>query len=385
MVRYTQSKFKRETLELFHMNRNKKRIVVKIGTSILAQTADGIQPTTLKALVEQICSARKEGAEFILVTSGAIGAGIKKLNWEKRPQEIRKKQAAAAVGQVSLMEIYQDLFKEYQTVVAQVLLTRGDFENRQTYLNARQTLLTLLELNVVPVVNENDTVATEEIQFGDNDNLSALVAAKIDADLLIILSDVEGLLAKKGKSAELVPVVTEIGPEVEKLVWEGVKSALGTGGMSSKIQAAKVAGASGVTTVIASAFRANVIADILEGKSVGTKFVAMKALSAKQRWILFGAIPKGALVVDQGAALALKNLNKSLLPAGVVGTNGSFRKGDVVSVASQDGQEIGRGIVSYSSDEVEKIKGQKTSEIKKILKASNSTEIIHRDVLVLWK
>lgn len=357
---------------------NKKRVVIKIGTSITSRS-----DSTLESLVGEICAHTKE-CEFLLVTSGAIGAGIKKLNWNQRPTEIRKKQAAAAIGQVALMERYQDYFQSHDTLVAQVLLTRSDFEDRQRYLNARHTLLTLLELNVVPVINENDTVATEEIQFGDNDKLSALVAAKIDADLLIILSDVEGLLKKTGQGSEVVPVVPKITAEIEKLVWRGVKSATGTGGMDSKIEAAKIATASGVTTIIANGFRAGVITEILEGKSVGTKFVSLKSRSAKEKWILFGAIPKGEIVVDTGAAEALRRLNKSLLPAGVVEVKGTFKEGEVVKIKSLSGEDFARGIVSYSSELIQKMKGEKSAKIKKILKVnSNSFEIVHKDSLAL--
>ena len=364
------------------MSKNKKRVVIKIGTSILTESSGSISGSILESLVGEVCSLLSEGHEVLLVTSGAIGAGIKELNWEKRPEDIRKKQAAAAVGQVSLMQTYQNLFRNRGVHVAQVLLTRGDFDDRKRYLNARSTLLALLELGVVPIINENDTVSVEEIRFGDNDKLSALVAAKIDSDLLIILSDVDGLLMTVGKEKEIVPVVPEITSEIEKLAWKGSDSGQGTGGMASKIEAAKVATQSGVTMVVANGSRPGVLSDIVEGKSVGTKFVSAKSLSAKQRWILFGALPKGEIAVDEGAARALRESKKSLLAAGILKVEGHFRKGEIVKIRSGE-EEIARGVASFSSDEIEKVKGKKSGEIREILGSSNSSEIVHRDSLVL--
>jgi glutamate 5-kinase len=366
------------------MTKNKKRVVIKIGTSIWTESSRSAGGSVLPSLVEEICGLRSEGAEVLLVTSGAIGAGVKELNWERRPEDIKKKQAAAAVGQVSLMQTYQNLFRARGVLVAQVLLTRGDFDDRKRYLNARSTLLTLLDLGVVPVINENDTVSVEEIQFGDNDRLSALVAAKIDADLLIILSDVDGLLRPaSGGEKEIVPLVPKISSEIEKLAWKGRAGGVGTGGMASKIEAAKVATQSGVTVVVANGSRPRVLADILEGKSVGTKFVSAKSLSARGKWILFGAVPKGEIVIDQGAASALKESKKSLLAAGVLKVQGHFRKGEIVKITRDGREEIARGVVSFSSEDIEKIKGKKSEEIKGILGSSRSSEIVHRDQLVL--
>lgn len=363
-----------------------KRIVIKIGTSVLTKNlleADA-DHSTLGSLVKELSSIRVEGKEILLVTSGAIGMGMKSLAWTDRPQDIAKKQALAALGQVSLMQTYQQLFKNDEVKVAQVLLTRGDFGDRQRYLNARQTLLTLLKFGIVPIINENDTVATEEIRFGDNDQLSALVAAKIDADLLIILSDVEGLYSsQKGKESEVITVVPQITPEIEKCVWKGIKSSLGTGGMGSKIEAAKIATASSVTVIIANAFRQNVLSDILRGEPIGTKFIPAGSLTAKEKWILFSAVPKGDIFVDQGAELILKGRKASLLPAGVLEVKGNFSKKDVIRVKAEDGQEFARGIVSFSSDELQKIKGKKSNEIKKIFKNVSAIEVINRDSLVL--
>ena len=372
--------------------KKKKRVVVKIGTAIFSlgqqQKSEG---SVLNALVQEIGRARKNGFEFILVTSGAIGAGLKILQWGKRPDQIRKKQAAAAVGQVSLMQAYKDLFEHQNISVAQILLTRTDFEDRRKYLNARNTLDTLLEYNVVPVINENDTVATDEIQFGDNDQLSALVASKMDADLLLILSNVDGLLrSRQGESSEVVSLVPQITSEIERLAWQGVKSAQGTGGMTSKIQAAKIAVSSGVAVVMANATRSQVISDVLVGMDVGTRFLPMRSLNAKQKWILYGAIPKGSLVVDGGAGQALREKKKSLLPAGIVQVSGLFKSGDVVQILGAEKEEIARGVTCFSSQEVDKIKQHRSHEIAHLLNLSSPSEVVvHRDDMVLipqiWK
>ena len=247
----------------------------------------------MERLVGEACALKGRGAEFIWVTSGAIGAGMRDLGWAKRPQDMKKKQAAAAVGQVSLMRAYQEMFRHHGVQVAQVLLSRGDFNDRRRYLNAQSTLKTLLELGVVPIINENDTVSIEEIQFGDNDRLSALVAVKMRADLLVILCDGEGLYASmSAREKTLVPLVVKITPKIEKLAGKGSDSGLGTGGMASKIQAAKIATASGAAAVVANGGRSNVLQDILEGKSVGTRFASKKSLSARERWIFSSSLLK---------------------------------------------------------------------------------------------
>ncbi len=350
-----------------------KRIVIKIGTSVLAKSLEENKKNSpLKFLVEDICAVRSRGIEIILVSSGSIGAGMKLMKMIHRPEEIRKKQALAAIGQVQLMRTYDDFFKIYETKVAQVLLTRNDFDDRQRYLNARHTLSTLLELGVVPIINENDTVAVEEIRFGDNDQLSSLVAAKMDADYLILLSDVDGLYKfGVGKSKEVIHLVSEITPEIEKHVDPSSKGQLGTGGMVSKLEAAKIATSSGVTTVIANAFTKNILTQILEGKEIGTKFSSLKSLTAKKRWILFGAVPKGELVLDDGAVKAILERSSSLLVPGIQEVSGNFSKGDVVRLKNSKGKEIARGVVSYSSDDL-KAKGQFLSK-----------EVIHRNVLAV--
>ncbi len=352
-------------------NSGHRRIVIKIGTSVLAKSfeLDEKKDSPLKSLVEEICILHSQGWEILLVTSGAIGMGMKLVGQMDRPEDIRKKQALAAIGQVRLMRMYEDLFKAGQTKVAQVLLTRGDFDDRQRYLNARNTLCTLLELKVVPIINENDTVAIEEIRFGDNDQLSSLVAAKMDADLLVLLSDVEGLYRSDTKnSKEVIHTVTEIS-EIKKHVRPS-KSALGTGGMASKLEAAKVATSSGVTTIIASAFTQGVLRDILSGEEVGTKFIALKSLTAKKRWILFGAVPKGEIMIDDGAVSAILERSKSLLFPGIKEVHGDFFKGDVVRIKNLEGREMARGIISYASEELK--------NGRNLFK-----EVIHRDALAI--
>ncbi len=367
-----------------------KRVVVKIGTSIVASglgfpDASG-QPartgvTVLESLVEDIGLAMSRGHQIIVVSSGAIGAGIRKLKWNQRPTEMNLKQAAASVGQVSLMQAYDRLFAHQHRTVAQVLLTRRDFENRVSYLNARATITALLELGVVPIINENDTVAVDEIKFGDNDSLSALVASKMDAELLVMLTDVDGLY---GRGGEVVRLVEKITPEIERMAGKKSASGMGTGGMSSKIDAAKISTASGVTTIIASGLKKGTITDILDGVETGTTFVALSHLSAKEKWILFGARARGEIWVDSGAESALRNLKRSLLPAGVVSVRGTFDRRDVVKVKTEQGTEFARGVSQFSSEDIEKIKGKKSAEVHKILKTSvSSAEIVHRDALVI--
>jgi len=376
------------------MKEQHRRIVVKIGTSLLtgsiSQAGDSSR-TVLGSLVRDMAELVSDGYEVLIVTSGAIGAGTQKMGWKVRPDEIRKKQATAAIGQVSLMQTYQKLFEHHNINVAQLLLTRSDFEDRRRYLNARATILTLLELGIVPVINENDTVATDEIQFGDNDRLSALVASKIHAELLIILTDVDGLYLRHRSSKswdhaknQIISLVPKITPEIESMAGKYSGDRFGTGGMTSKIEAAKIATASGVTTLVANGSVPGVIRTIAEGGNPGTKFIPVKSLSAKERWILFGASPKGEILIDQGALAALRDSGKSLLPAGILKVNGSFRKGEVVRVLIDRDMELARGVVQYSAELVEVMKGKKSGEIRKTLNLPGSSfEVIHRDSLII--
>lgn len=363
-----------------------KRVVVKVGTSSVAHATGKPNLYKIESLVRQLADLHNKGMEVILVTSGAIGTGAGKLGLAKRPRTIPEKQAAAAVGQGILMHIYEKLFSEYGVTVGQVLLTREDFSDRRRFLNARNSLHAMLHFGVIPVINENDTVAIDEIKLGDNDNLSALVAALIDADILILLSDIDGLFTadpRKDKDARLIRDVTEISPEIEALSG-GAGSKLGTGGITTKIQAAKIAMHSGIVTVIANMEEKDIVRRVIEGEMVGTVFwPCAHKMENKKRWIAFSSSVCGKIYVDEGAARALVQQGKSLLPSGVTGVEGSFDIGNTVIIVGADGTEIGRGIVSYSSDEIEKIKGAQTRDIERILGYKDYDEVIHRNNLAI--
>ena len=363
-----------------------KRMVVKVGSSSVAHPTGKPNLSQIEALVRQLADLSNQGREVILVTSGAIGTGAGKLGLSGRPKTIPQKQAAAAVGQGILMHIYEKFFAEYGVTVGQVLLTREDFSDRRRFLNARNALITLLRYGVIPVINENDTVAVDEIKFGDNDTLSALVAGLVDAELLILLSDIDGLYTADPRcnpAAELVREVREITPEIEALAG-GAGSRLGTGGMVTKIQAARVAMHSGVVTVICSSKEKDAVRRVAAGEELGTVFWPLaNKLEKKKRWIAYGAVPSGRVFIDAGAVNALVEGGKSLLPSGVTGVEGSFEMGSTVSIIGPDGKEIGRGIVYYSSGEIEKIKGARTADIARLLGYKDYDEVIHRDNLVL--
>lgn len=352
--------------------------------------ADG-QPNRrrLADLAAQIAELLSGGRAVVLVTSGAIGAGRGRLGWQERKRRlsIPEKQAAAAVGQPLLMQVYEGLFQELGLTVAQVLLTRGDVADRQRYLNARHTLSTLLDHGVVPIINENDTVAVEELKFGDNDTLSALVASLLEADLLVLLTDTEGLYTadpRVDSSARLIHTVERITPELEAAAG-GAGTPGATGGMITKLQAARLATAGGIPVVIASSAKERVLLRLLEGEELGTYFVPETGrLQARKRWIAFHLQPVGIVRVDDGAKEALLYRGKSLLPRGVVGVEGEFEHGDPVSVRSLDGQEFARGLVNYSAAELRLIAGHKTSEIEAILGYKGYEEVIHRDNLACF-
>jgi glutamate 5-kinase len=366
---------------------NKKRIVIKIGSNLLVRKNYILNKEFIESICRQISKLYNEGNEIIIVTSGAVGTGLCKLNLLKRIKSLREKQAAAAVGQPLLMRVYEEYFSKYDIPVAQILLTRDDFNDRNRYLNMRNTILSLLNMRVIPIINENDTVAIEEIKFGDNDTLSALVSSKIDADILIILSDIDGLYTNdpnKDKNAELISEVKEITNEIENYAGKNVGSDVGTGGMYTKIQASKIAVASGVEVVIANGNLENVIMKIINKERIGTRFIPKrKEIDAKKRWIAFIKKVNGKLFIDDGAVDALINHNKSLLPSGIISVEGKFEMGDTVSVVDKSGNEIARGLVYYSSDEVNIMKGKKSSQIKKILNRYDFEEVIHRDNLVI--
>ncbi len=359
------------------------RIVVKIGTNLLTTKDGAVNAQRIRGFAHDLAEAKKAGHQVVLVTSGAIGAGMGKLGMKQRPSTLREKQALAAVGQPLLMEIYQEAFDDLDVIIAQVLLTRQDFDDRKRYLNARNTMLTLLAMGVLPVINENDTVAVEEINIGDNDTLAALVAAKINADLVVLLTDVEGLYKGIPGKSELVTLVEKITPEIEQYATDRSSSGKGVGGMQTKIRAAKIAVAAGVRMVITTGQQQGTIGRIVGGESMGTTFLPSDTLDARKCWIAFGAKCRGKVFVDEGAANALLKMGRSLLPSGIIAVEGSFEAGDPVSVFDQGRKEIGRGLAYYSSEEIARIKGKKTGEVKKILSRSDVDEVIHRDNLVI--
>lgn len=361
-----------------------KRLVVKIGSSSLTYTTGKLNIEQIEKLVRQMVDLHNRGLDVLLVTSGAVGAGLGKLGLEKKRRTMPEKQAAAAVGQGMLLHMYEKIFAEYGVVVGQVLLTREDFAHRRRFLNARNTLQALLGFNIIPVINENDTVAVDEIKLGDNDNLAAMVAGLVDADLLLLLSDVDGLFDgdPKKPGARLLGEIHEITGEIEALAG-GAGTGVGTGGMITKIQAARIAMHSGLVTVIARASEDDVIRRVVAGEPLGTVFWPSVKLVQKKKWIAFGATVCGRILVDSGAARALQKNGKSLLPSGITGVEGRFDVGNTVSVIDPEGREIARGIVNYSYGDVDRIKGRKTSEIAGILGHKDYDEVIHRDNLAL--
>lgn len=361
-----------------------KRLVVKVGSSSITHSTGRLNLSQLEKLSRQLSDLHNQGIEVALVSSGAIGAGIGKLGLSRRPRSIPEKQAVAAVGQGMLMHMYEKFFGEYGVTVGQVLLTREDFSDRRRFLNARNTLLALLHMGVVPVINENDTVAVDEIKLGDNDNLAALVAGLMDADMIILLSDIDGLYTsdpRTNKDARLITTVTEITPEIEALAG-GVGSNLGTGGMVTKIQAARIAMHSGAVTVIARTRDEDVLRRILAGEMVGTAFWPSVRLDNKKRWIAYGSPVRGKIYVDSGAARALLKNGKSLLPSGIIAVEGEFGIGCTVSIVFED-REIARGIVNYTAREIDSVKGLQTGDMCGVLGHKDFDEIVHRNNMVL--
>lgn len=364
-----------------------KRIVIKVGSQILTTSDDQhLDLSFMAALASQIAAARQKGLEILLVSSGAIAAGRGALGLSERPKTIPQKQAAAAIGQSRLMRAYEDAFAAHGINVGQLLLTRGDLADRTRHLNARATLETLLECGVVPIINENDTVAVEEIKFGDNDNLSALVTSLVDAGLLIILTDIDGLYdadPRKYPQAKLVPLVKAVTKELE-LAAGGSGSTVGTGGMATKLAAAKKAGKSGAATLIVNGRAPEIILLAIGGEDVGTLVLpSQESLTRRKHWIAFTLRPQGRIMVDAGAARVLRKNGRSLLPSGVVAVEGEFERGASVRICDQSGVEFARGIVDYASNEAVKIAGCNSSRIEEILGYRYSDEIVHRDNLVL--
>lgn len=366
-----------------------KTIVVKIGTSSLTQPKTAqLALSTIATLAETLCDLRRQGYKVILVSSGAVGVGCARLGLTERPKAIALKQAVAAVGQGRLIRVYDDLFTTLQQPIAQVLLTRSDLVERSRYLNVYNTFRELLELGVIPVVNENDTVAVEELKFGDNDTLSALVASLVKADWLFLLTDVDRLYSADPRSvpdAQPIALVSNIKELAELQIQTGTQgSQWGTGGMVTKISAARIAIAAGVRTVITQGRYPGNIEKILQGETIGTHFEPQpEPTSARKRWIAYGLVPAGKLYLDAGAVLAISGGGKSLLAAGITTVEGEFDTQKAVQLCDKNGHEIARGLVNYSSTELQKIRGRRSSEIAAILGYVGAETVVHRDNLVL--
>jgi glutamate 5-kinase len=361
-------------------------IVVKVGSSLITRAGSGLDPEAIARLAGQIAGLRKLGRRCMLVSSGAIAAGVKRLGWTQRPHAMHELQAAAAVGQMGLAQAYESCFREHGLASAQVLLTHADLADRERYLNARSTLRTLLGLGVIPVINENDTVVTDEIRFGDNDTLGALVANLIEADALVILTDQAGLYdsdPRKNPQAKLVPEKDAADPGLEGIAG-GTGSDLSHGGMLTKVQAARRAARSGAHTVIAAGAEPEVLARLARGERIGTLLRAGTApIAARKQWLADHVNVGGRLQLDAGAVTALKRGGKSLLPIGVVAVSGAFERGAVVACVDPEGREVARGLVNYSAEESRKIARKPSAEIEAILGYVDEPELIHRDNLVL--
>ena len=366
--------------------RRARRVVVKIGSQILS-SPQGIEEGRIKGLVRDLAALHDQGKELVVVSSGAVAAGMTRLGIRERPKTVPQKQALAAVGQIKLMALYEKYFSRFDKSVAQVLLTHEDLADRRRYLNAKHTLQTLLESSIIPVVNENDTVAVEEIKFGDNDHLSSLVATLLEADLLVVLSDVDGIFDRDPRvhnGAQLIPLIADIKKAKKGLGGES-QSLYGTGGISSKISAAEKAAAAGIPTLIANGLTAGILPRLLDVKEeLGTLVLPEEnRMASRKHWIAYNLKPAGEIIVDQGAYEALVQKGKSLLPSGLREVRGSFGVGECVRCLDLQGREFARGLVNYSAQELNQIKGLHTSKIEKVLGYKAYDEIIHRDDLVV--
>ena len=364
-----------------------KRIVVKIGSSLVSSREAGLEPDRIDRLAEDLAALRAAGRDVLVVSSGAIVSGIKKLSLKEYPKSLPVKQAAAAVGQSRLMWAYEKSFERLDIKVAQILLTHHDLADRRRFLNARHTLAALIEFQVIPIINENDTVAVDEIRVGDNDTLAAEVAHLVDADLLVILSDIDGLFTedpRKNPSAELIPLIAEITDDIERRA--GISTTFGsTGGMATKVRAAKKVGEYGVATLIMNGQTKCLLPHILLGNNPGGSLFLPKArrMNSRKHWIGYTLRARGAISLDQGAVDALTKRGKSLLASGIVTVAGSFEAGDPISCLDPDGKEFAKGLVNCSSDTLIEIKGLKTAEIQQRLGPQEYEEVIHRDNLVI--
>jgi glutamate 5-kinase len=363
---------------------NARRLVVKVGSALVTNNGTGLDLAAIDDWARQIAALRADGKEVVLVSSGAIACGMQRLGWARRPKSVHELQAAAAVGQMGLVQVYEGAFAKHGLHTAQILLTHDDLADRKRYLNARSTLVTLLELGVVPIINENDTVVTDEIKFGDNDTLGALVANLVEADALIILTDQQGLYTadpRRDPAATLIAEATA-GDEALEAMAGGAGTGIGTGGMITKVIAARRAARSGAHTVIASGREADAIMRLVAGESLGTLLVSQtQPLAARKQWLADHLQLAGRLVLDAGAVDALK-AGKSLLPVGVVAVEGDFERGAAVACIAPDGREVARGLCNYGSGDARRIARRATAEIEAVLGYVDEAEIIHRDNLI---
>jgi len=362
-----------------------KRWVIKIGSALLTNDGRGLDHRAIAGWVAQIAELRKQGAEVVLVSSGSVAEGMKRLGWTSRPSALHELQAAAAVGQMGLVQAYEQEFQRHGLHTAQILLTHEDHSNRTRYLNAQSSLRTLVGLGVVPVVNENDTVATEEIRFGDNDTLGALVANLVEADLLVILTDQQGMYDKDPRHHPDAQLLTEVSAEDGSLMaMAGGGGALGRGGMQTKVRAARLAARSGAATIIAAGREPEVLLKIRDGQSVGTLLLPAEApMAARKQWLAGHLQSRGRLTLDAGAVRVLTQQGRSLLPVGVAAVMGDFLRGELVACVDEAGREVARGLVNYSADEARKIAGLSSDGIAGVLGYVDEPELIHRDNLVL--
>ncbi len=373
------------------MSKNRKmvsrasRIVIKIGSGVLTKN-DGLNLSLIKRLADDISDLKKQNRKIVIVSSGAIASGLSKVGLKERPSTIQEKQACAAVGQPSLILAYENAFTRHGYKVAQVLLTTNDLSNRRRYLNARNTLTTLFEWDIIPIINENDTVAVEEIKFGDNDTLSGMITSLVEADLLINLTDIEGLYDRDPRddaNAEFITEVESVGRKVEAMAGT-IPGALGTGGMFTKVMAAKRVAKRGVPTVIANGKKKNVLKRILDGETVGTLFLpTADPLPQRRHWIAYTSKVRGRVIVDDGAKRALLKQGKSLLPSGIIEVQDHFNLGDSIEIADSKGRVMAVGLTNYSSKEIDRILGCQTCDIESLLGYRHADEVIHRDNLVV--
>ncbi len=363
-----------------------QRWVVKIGSALLTADGKGLDRGAMAVWVEQMVALRAQGVELVLVSSGAVAAGMSRLGWTARPSAVHELQAAAAIGQMGLVQAWESSFGEHGRRTAQILLTHDDLSDRKRYLNARSTLRTLIDLDVVPVINENDTVVTEGIRFGDNDTLAALVANLVEADLLVILTDRDGMFDADPRSnpdAQLIHEARADDPALDAVAG-GVGGALGRGGMQTKLRAARLAARSGAHTVIVGGAIEQVLARLKAGELLGTLLVPERGmLAARKQWLAGHLQTRGTLVLDDGAVKALVSDRKSLLPVGVKAVQGSFRRGEMVICVAPDGREVARGLVNYSALEAQKIIGRPSDDIERLLGYVDEPELVHRDNLIL--